>query len=158
MTGTAQKAVHSPNRAALYSAVLPGLGQAYNRKYWKIPVVYAGFGTLYYFINLNQKEYLRFKDAYDFKSGYTTDPSKYNEYVDMYTESGLLDARNYYRRNRDLSIILASVWYLLNVTDAAVDAYLFDYDIGDQLTLRLAPNLLPDPRLQYPGISLNLQF
>ncbi len=134
--------VHSPNKAAIYSAVLPGLGQAYNKKYWKIPVVYAGFGTMAYFINSNAVEYNKFRNAYDYKTSTDPDPSKYNDYVNKYPEASLLQGRDYYRRNRDLSYIFTGVWYLLNVVDAAVDAYLFDYDISEDLTLRVRPDIM----------------
>jgi hypothetical protein len=134
--------VHSPNKAAIYSAVLPGLGQAYNKKYWKIPVVYAGFGTMAYFINSNAIEYNKFRNAYDYKTSTNPDPSKYNEYVNKYPEASLLQGRDYYRRNRDLSYILTGVWYLLNVVDAAVDAYLFDYDVSEDLTLHIRPDIM----------------
>ncbi|MCX6273249.1 MAG: DUF5683 domain-containing protein [Bacteroidetes bacterium] len=161
LSGNAQvKKKHSPNKAALYSAVIPGLGQVYNRKYWKTPVIYVGFGTFYYFIHANNVEYQKFKDAYDFVAGGRTDQSKHNSYADKYAESSLLDGRNYYRRNRDFSIILASAWYLLNVVDAAVDAYLFDYDVGDDLTIKLRPYSVPcgySPGL-VTGLSITLDF
>ncbi len=152
--------VHSPNRAALYSAILPGLGQAYNRKCWKVPVVYAGFGVMYYFINSNNSEYLKFKDAYTYKSSTNPDPSLYNEYVDKYPLTSLQDGKVYYRRNRDLSIIIASFWYLLNITDAAVDAYLFDYDVSPDLSLKISPYYpLPQNNLMFPpGVSLTIQL
>lgn len=141
---TTKVRTQSPSRAALYSAILPGLGQAYNKKYWKIPIVYAGFGVMGYFIVSNGKEYMKFKDAYDYKNaGANPDPKKYNEYVDKYTIEELQSGRDYYRRNRDLTIIVTSFWYLMNIVDAAVDAYLFDYDITDDLSLRVAPTFNP---------------
>ncbi len=149
---------HSANKAALYSAILPGMGQAYNHKYWKIPVVYAGFGTFYYFINSNNKEYIKFNKAYQYKTGSNTDPGNYNEYVDKYSETSLLDGRNYYRRNRDLSIILTSFWYLLNVTDAAVDAYLFDYDVSNDLSIQIQPDILPIQGPVKPGIRVTMNL
>jgi hypothetical protein len=132
----------SPTRAAVYSAVLPGLGQIYNKKYWKLPIVYAGFGTFGYFIAANNKEYQKFQDAYDYENG-NTDPENYNEYVDKYTLEELQSGRDYYRRNRDLSIILTTFWYALTIVDAAVDAYLFDYDVTDDLSLKVKPVFAP---------------
>ena len=146
---------HSANKAALYSAILPGLGQAYNQKYWKIPVVYAGFGAMYYFISTNNAEYQKFKDAYAYKSSTHPDPALYNNYVDKYPLTSLQDGKEYYRRNRDLSIIVTAFWYLLNITDAAVDAYLFDYDISPEISLKINPYtpMTPAMKSSLPGIS-----
>jgi len=152
--------IHSANKAALYSALLPGAGQAYNKKYWKIPVVYAGFGTLIYFIHSNNTEYVKFRDAYSFKASASPDSTLYNVYADKYPLSSLLEGRDYYRRNRDLTYILTSVWYILNVVDAAVDAHLFDYDISDNLSLQWKPEFYT-PSRHKPAVlqlSLNLQF
>ena len=144
----------------MFSAVLPGSGQAYNKKYWKIPVVYAGFGLMYYYINSNNLEYQKFKNAYTYKSSSTPDPALYNSYVDKYPLTSLQDGKEYYRRNRDLSIILCSFWYLLNITDAAVDAYLFDYDISPDLSLRISPftSATSGQITSLPGISFTLAF
>ncbi|MBN1338467.1 MAG: hypothetical protein JXA03_04040 [Bacteroidales bacterium] len=132
---------HSPHKATLYSLIIPGLGQAYNRKYWKIPVIYAGFGTLYYFVNNNNKEYSKFKEAYNHSliDGDTLPPV--NAYEEQYDSESLLSLKNFYRRNRDFTYILSGFWYLLNVVDAAVDAHLFTWEIDDDITLRVEPEL-----------------
>lgn len=155
-----KKNPHSANKAALFSAVIPGLGQAYNGKYWKIPVVYAGFGVMYYFIHTNNVEYQKFSDALTYKTSLIPDPSKYNNYVDKYPVTSLQDGKTYYRRNRDLSIIFCSFWYLLNITDAAVDAYLFDYDVTPDLSLKVTP-FVPPPSVVSrgaPGLTFTLSF
>jgi len=150
---------HSPKKAALYSAILPGLGQAYNKKYWKIPIIYAGFGTLFYFISVNSKEYKKFRDAYDYVS---SGDSSYtdNDYVDKYSESSLLEGRNYYRSNLELTYILTGVLYLLNIIDATVDAHLFEYDISDKLSMRIEPSYNRDLIFNRPvtGFKLSLKF
>ncbi len=151
---------HSPKKATLYSAVLPGLGQAYNKKYWKIPIVYAGFGVLSYFIISNRDEYFKFREAYDYVMvGDTTIPIN-NEYVYKYSTDQLSKARDYYRRNMELSIILSGFWYILNILDASVDAHLFDYDISDDLSLHIEPLVKssiyrPEP---ITGITIKLKF
>lgn len=152
---TTKVRTQSPNRAALYSGVLPGLGQAYNKKYWKIPLIYAGFGVMGYFIVTNGKEYNKFNDAFKYKNGDTTS-GYYNEYVKKYTIDELRAGKDYYRRNRDLTIIVTSVWYILNIIDAAVDAYLFDYDVTDDLSLRVEPTF--NPRLFQSKIPAELKF
>lgn len=136
----AVKVKHSPHKATIYSAVLPGLGQAYNKKYWKIPIVYAGFGTIGYFAITNRNEYRLAKDAFIYVSNgydYETD----NKYIGRYNETDLIQIRDYYRRNTELSWIIMSLWYMLNIVDATVDAHFFDYDISDNLSLHLAPGV-----------------
>ena len=160
------KPKHSPHKASIYSAVLPGLGQAYNKKYWKIPIVYAGFGTITYFVVTNRKEYLLAKEAFL----YTTNGEVYetdNKYVGKYTEQDLTQIRDYYRRNTELSWIVMSLWYVLNIVDATVDAHFFDYDISDNLSLHLQPSYIQPQNLYqskatygngYSGLSLSLRF
>ncbi|MEI6576107.1 MAG: DUF5683 domain-containing protein [Bacteroidota bacterium] len=142
LSDTSKIKPHSATRAAIYSAVLPGLGQTYNKKYWKIPVVYAGFATFGYFVVSNNKEYTKFKNAYEYKNG-DTNPDKFNEYVNKYTVEELQSGRDFYRRNRDLSIILTSFWYFLGIVDASVDAYMFDYNVTDDISLKVMPNFNP---------------
>jgi len=151
---------HSPKKATIYSAVIPGLGQAYNKKYWKIPIVYTGFGVLSYFIISNRNEYLQFREAYDYVIlGDTLNPIN-NDYVNIYSADKLLKARDFYRRNMEFSMILTGFWYILNIVDASVDAHLFDYDISDDLSLHIEPMvkstfIKPEP---ITGITIKLKF
>jgi uncharacterized protein DUF5683 len=120
----------APSKAAFYSAVVPGLGQAYNKKYWKIPVIYAGIGTGIYFYNQNTKDYNRFRDAYKRRlAGFEDD-----EFQGISTDR-LLDAQKTASRNRDVSIIISIAFYVLNIIDANVDAHLRQYNISDDLSL-----------------------
>lgn len=145
--------MHSPKKATLYSAILPGLGQAYNKKYWKIPIIYAGFGTIGYFITWNNGFYQTYKQAYsDLTDGDDNtnshldldaakyynldDPTDYNNF-----RTGLSKQQNYYRRNRDLLIISMFGFYGLNIIDASVDAHLFDFDISDDLSFNWQPTM-----------------
>lgn len=140
---------HSPRRATIYSAVLPGLGQIYNRKYWKVPLVYGGFATLGYFINFNNGEYLKFRQAYsdiidndpstDSYVKLVTDPRRLEpDKISQLTES-LRNAKDYWRRNRDLVVIGTVVFYAVNIIDASVDAHFFNFDISDDLTFNWVP-------------------
>ncbi|MCH7658642.1 MAG: hypothetical protein IIB05_10045 [Bacteroidetes bacterium] len=162
---------HSPGKASLYSAILPGLGQFYNKKYWKIPIVYAGFGTLGYSVTYNQRGFTKYKKAYiDFTDklpetqsyldliGGNLDPvdfdpvlhpDTYDSQQEQWFSKQLRNNMDYFRRNRDLSYIGLIGWYLLNIVDATVDAHLFDYDIGDDLSLKV------EPRLMYAGKDMN---
>lgn len=150
---------HSPTRAAIFSAVLPGLGQGYNRKYWKIPIVYAGFGLITYFIITNTSNYREYKEAYRYvasgDSSYTD-----NELVGKYDEQQLLDGKNYYQRNMELSYIIGGLWYLLNIIDASVDAHFLDYDVSEDLSIRLDPvmHIRRDDLKPVNGIKITVNF
>lgn len=134
---------HSPHKATIYSLVLPGLGQAYNKKYWKIPVIYAGFTFLVYNIKVNSDEVKKFTQAYKYVVNKETYPTN-NKYVVRYPNpNDLLAGRDFYRRKVELNIIYSAVWYILNVLDATVDAHFFDYDVSDNLSMHLEPAWLP---------------
>jgi hypothetical protein len=150
---------HSPQKASIYSAVLPGLGQAYNRKYWKIPVIYAGFGAIYYVTSENTREYRKFLEAYRYVVNQDTVPIN-NDYVGRYNEQQLLSGKNHYRRNLEIGYIVAGLFYILNIIDASVDAHLFYYDVGENLSMRLEPAMLNNPLAAMPvsGVSLTLRF
>ncbi|HEY3372461.1 MAG TPA: DUF5683 domain-containing protein [Prolixibacteraceae bacterium] len=141
--------IHSPRKATIYSAVLPGLGQIYNRKYWKVPLVYGGFATLGYFINFNNVEYVKYRQAYSdmidtdpntnsFKEIFTNPSSLTPERLSQSTET-LRKYKDYWRRNRDLLVIGTAVFYAVNIIDASVDAHFFNFDISDDLTINWAP-------------------
>jgi hypothetical protein len=152
--------MHSPTKAAVFSAVLPGLGQAYNRKYWKIPIIYAGFGVLTYFIVTNADQYMTYQSAIIEQSNGDTN-GNYAYLVNKYTESQLQSAREYYRRNLEISILLTAVLYSLNILDALVDAHLMTFNINQELTFRVRPVILP-PVMHtagaYTGLQLSLRF
>jgi len=150
---------HSPHKATIYSLVIPGLGQAYNKKYWKIPIIYAGFGTLWYFIQKNNKEYEKFKEAYyhSLIAGDSLPPV--NDYETKYDSDVLLNNKNYFRRNRDFTYILTGIWYLLNVIDATVDAHLYSWEIDEDLSLRVEPDIrYMNFGQNYSGLRLTLSF
>ena len=150
---------HSITKATLFSAAIPGLGQAYNRKYWKIPIIYAGFGVMTYFIISNTKDFKVYKEAYIYTANGDTAPID-NPFVGRYNASQLEQAMNYYARNRDLSWIITGVWYLLNILDAYVDANLWDYDISEDLSLHWEPAVAIQPAQQRvtSGVRLTLKF
>jgi hypothetical protein len=150
---------HSPTKATIMSACLPGLGQVYNKKYWKVPVIYAGFGIMAYFIYTNTDEYINFKCAY-IESSYGNMNGSYSNLVQRYSKDELLSAREYYRRNLEISILLTVLWYAVNILDATVDAHLYTFNISDKLTMKVEPAMLPASLSFKPtaGLKLSLHF
>jgi hypothetical protein len=134
---------HSPVKATWMSAALPGLGQYYNGKYWKIPIIYAGFSSLAYFVMQNRYEYNRYKEAYAISAEVANPEDSDNVLVQNYSSSQLLSQREYYQSNLELSYILTSVFYLLQIVDATVDAHLYDYNMDDNLSFRVEPQWIP---------------
>ncbi|MGB0199360.1 MAG: DUF5683 domain-containing protein [Flavobacteriaceae bacterium] len=122
-----------PSRAAFYSAVLPGLGQIYNKRYWKVPLVYGGLGASIYFYDFNQRNYKRYRNAYKRRlAGYSDD-----EFQELITDDDrLLDGQNFYKQNRDRSMLFIIGTYLLNILDANIDAHLKQYNVNDNLSLQ----------------------
>jgi hypothetical protein len=125
---------HSPKRAALYSAVLPGSGQLYNKKYWKLPIVYVGIGAFTYFAIDNHNEFMRYKNAYILRENGEAD-----EFLEEYNDQALLNEMDRWSKYRDLCIAGAALIYILQIIDANVDAHLMDFDVGDNLSVKLIP-------------------
>ena len=151
---------HSP-KTATWLALIPGAGQAYNRKYWKMPIVYAGFGVTTYFAITNGNDYHLYRDAYDYKMGTKTNVSQQAiEESAKYTADNLITLRDYYRSNMELSWIITAAWYIVQIIDANVDAHFFYYDINDDLTLHVEPqwNLTNEKIYNNIGLTLTLNF
>ena len=149
----------APAKAAFYSAVLPGLGQIYNKRYWKVPIVYLGIGTSIYFYKLNNDDYNRFRNAYKRRlAGYTDDEFWGNGTTPIVSSDRLEDAQKTAKRNKDLSIAVAVAFYLLNIIDANVDAHLRQFNVNNDLTLEPVFELNPiDTKANY-SISLKYRF
>lgn len=144
---------HSPTKATLW-AIVPGGGQIYNRKYWKLAIVYGGIGTCVYFANWNQEQYQIYSDAFDQRENGEED-----EFKDIYTDEQLVQIQNFYAQNKELSIIIGAGIYLLSIIDANVDAHLFDFDLSDDLSARIEPtNFKLNTPLRYTGIKMTIQF
>jgi len=130
---------HAPNKAVLFSAIVPGLGQAYNKKYWKMPIIYAAIGTSLYFGLSNQRSFKKYKTAYT--NRLDNNIRTLDEFDGLLTNAGLEANIDYYQRNRDLAFIVGGIFYVLNIVDAAVDAQLFNFPKNDNLSFNLQPNL-----------------
>ena len=141
----------TPAKAAFYSAILPGLGQAYNKKYWKIPIVYGAIGvSMYYYINSNQK-YHQYRDAYKRRlEGFTDDEFSYLD------ENRLISAQKFYQRNRDLSSLFVVGFYVLNIIDANVDAALIQFNVNENLSVR--PDLYLNDVTSRTNVGLTFNY
>ena len=141
----------------IFSALIPGLGQAYNKKYWKIPVVYATLGTTTYLFASNNKLYKDYQQAYINKTD--QDPATIDDFP-YYNETQIRELQDYYRRFRDLNIILTGLFYTLNIVDAYVDAQLITFDVSDNLTMTVLPNINLSSQKKNPswGLTLSLKF
>jgi hypothetical protein len=132
-----------PNRVVLHAAILPGMGQIANKKYWKLPILYGGAGTILFYIDYNNKKYQQFRNAYleqkSLPESLWKDPLTINVSAD-----NLNRGIDFYRRNRDLLMILLAGVYFIQIVDAYVDAQLMDFDISEDLTFRIQPGLMPD--------------
>jgi hypothetical protein len=154
---------HSAHKATLWS-LLPGAGQVYNKKYWKLPIVYAGFGVIGYFVITNRNEYIKFNNAYvcSYKADVDTSFTCNDPLGSRYETSYLQSYRDYYRRNTELSFILLGVWYILQMLDATVDAHLFYWEVDDDLSVRLdpvaQPAIFPSRQPSYNGFKLTFKF
>ena len=161
-----QKA-HSPKKATIMSACLPGLGQVYNGKWWKVPIVYAGLGGLGYLVYSNYSEYLSYLHAYEFKTGDLPEGATLNQHetdlANRYSDSQLQTYKESYRRDFELYTIFTVAWYGLNIVDACVDGHLYNYDISDDLSLSVDPYRPIEQPVMIPqyaqvGLSFKLNF
>lgn len=149
----------APSRAAFYSAVLPGLGQAYNKKYWKIPIVYAALGTGIYFYLDNDKIYDRYRDAYKRRlAGFTDDEFYGDGTTPRVSNEGLIRAQNTLRRNKELSLLITFGLYALNIIDANVDAHLLQYNLDENLALKPHFKYNEQENSTNLGVTLNFKF
>ncbi|MGL4333031.1 MAG: DUF5683 domain-containing protein [Bacteroidales bacterium] len=161
--------IPDPTRAVWYSALFPGLGQIYNRKYWKLPIVYGGFAATFYAYNWNSQFLKDYSQAYldimdnDPNTKSYEDivpPSMLNSYNQDQLKNILKRQKDMFRRNRDLSVISMLGVYLLSVLDAYVDAQLFDFDINPDISMRVEPTIIMPEKSapQGVGISWSLRF
>lgn len=160
--------LHSPSRATIYEALVPGLGHIYNKKAWHLPITYAAFGTTIFFIIDNTKKYQKYRDAYEdfsvyqkylaqspqypfpiqeptsqrFRKVLDADYSKFSGSQLETLQKAFKNNKDAFRRYRDLSYISFVAVYVLNIIWATVDAHFFYYDISDDLSLRLQPQML----------------
>src|SRR5688572_18482127 len=130
---------YDPRKALLYAAVLPGLGQIYNKKYWKLPLVYGGFGALGYAIGFYQKGYKKYKSQLFDNINEAPNNENFLHPVSELSTGQLRTIVTSYRRQRDFWLIMAGAMYLLQIVDAHVDAHLKEFDVNPNLQVSLEP-------------------
>jgi len=149
----------SPRKAILYAAILPGLGQIYNKKYWKLPLVYGGFYAIGYYINAYNNLYTEYKGYlyYNLENGLR---GENQEHPDLHFTTGQLRTIvDKARRERDFMVILMGGMYLLQMVDAHVDAHLKEFDLNPQLQVSIEPSLQQDAWTgRTTGLSLVFRF
>jgi Family of unknown function (DUF5683) len=157
ITAEGYAARYIPRKALLYSAVLPGMGQVYNKKYWKLPIVYGGFYLL-------TTVAFKYNDLYNETKTVLYAVVRDPHYVPTgnylnYSEAQLRSVADFYRRQRDFFLILDGMWYLFQLVDAHVDAHLRDFDLNPQLKVSVSPNMQQSPFYgQVSGFSITLKF
>ena len=144
-----------PAKAAFYSAVLPGLGQVYNKRYWKLPLIYGGIGASIYYYDLNNKNFKRYRNAYKRRlAGFTDD-----EFQGLiFDNDRLIDGMYFYKKYRDQSMLFIIGTYFLNILDANIDAHLKQYNINQNLSLKPYMDQNPIVADHHFGMSLNFNF
>ncbi|MGV3640979.1 MAG: DUF5683 domain-containing protein [Adhaeribacter sp.] len=160
-----QKGLSKPGKAALMSAVIPGLGQAYNGSYWKIPIIYAAGGALGYFLKSNSSNYQKYKTAIALRSDGDTsnDEDEFTARIGTRTIDEQLTVlrrnRDNFRRWRDYNVMYCIIGYGLNITEAYVHAHLKGFDVGEELSLQVRPDFIQTtPNSFTPAFSLSINF
>lgn len=159
-----KKKVHSPKKATLRSLIVPGWGQVYNKKYWKVPIVYGAIGVPTYLFFYNRSWYKRTRYALSVvvNERYNNTDSMSNVHkdllalVNLHAQGSLVSYRNEFRKNMDYSILFTLLMWGLNVVDATVDGHLKGFDVSDDLTMSIKPTRMPGN--MSPGISLVFNF
>ena len=148
-----------PAKAAFFSAILPGLGQAYNKKYWKIPIVYAAIGTGLYFYIDNNNVYKRYRNAYKRRlAGFTDDEFYGSGDIPFLSDEALIRAQRSLKRNKELSLLVTVGLYVLNIIEANVNAHLMQYNLDENLALKPYIDFNNPNYTAQMGLTLNIKF
>ncbi|MBP8793198.1 MAG: hypothetical protein KBE41_07370 [Lutibacter sp.] len=148
----------SPAKAAFYSAILPGLGQAYNKKYWKIPLVYAALGGGIMVYDYNNKNYNRARTAYKLRLNDKPDEFDGVDGRILLSDEALIRAQKSYKKDKDLSILVTVGLYVLQILEASTNAHLLQHNVDDNLTF--SPQIIQNSvtKKSVVGASLNFNF
>lgn len=162
-TDSIMRKKHNPTVAGVLS-IIPGCGQIYNKKYWKLPIVYGALGISSYFVYDFAHQMVQYKNEFiNRRDGHI---DKLNPDFSIYTDENILAMRSLYRRRMEITVAVTAILYILNIVDAIVDAHLYFFDISDDLSLRVTPQIEPNSYAasQYNknsfnyGVNLTLSF
>ena len=147
----------SPSKAAFYSAVFPGGGQAYNKKYWKVPLAWAAVGIPTYFYLNNNSEYKRYREAYKLRKRGLEDEFTLEDGTELISLAGLERAQKTLRGNRDLSLLVVLLGYALQIVEASVNAHLLQFDASDNITIN--PKIISNPiNIEAPSVGFSFKY
>jgi len=147
----------SPSKAAFYSAVFPGGGQAYNKKYWKVPLAWAAVGIPTYFYLNNNSEYKRYRKAYKLRKTGLVDEFTLDDGTELISLTGLERAQKTLRGNRDLSLLVVIIGYVLQIVEASVNAHLLQFDASDNITVN--PTIMSKPiKIEAPSVGFSFKY
>ncbi|UAM98800.1 hypothetical protein K8354_02945 [Polaribacter litorisediminis] len=146
----------APSKAAFYSAIFPGMGQIYNKKYWKAPIVWGALAIPAYYYQINNSDYKRFRTAYKLRKNGLVDEFNINGQLIVSTET-LETAQEQLRENRDMSLLTGVILYILQIVEASVNAHLLQFNTDDNLSFR--PSVISNPiRFDAPTVGLKIKY
>jgi hypothetical protein len=146
----------TPATAAFYSAILPGLGQVYNKQYWKLPFVYGAMATSMYYFSINNESYKRYRNAYKIREAGYQDEFTLDDGTTLISREGLISAQNTLKQNRETSLLLFIGFYVLQIVDASVSAHLLQFNVNDKISFD--PQIYCDPSDNKPFIGLTFNY
>lgn len=148
----------SPAKAGFYSAILPGLGQAYNKQYWKLPFVYGAMATSMYYFSINNDTYKQYRTAYKQREAGLPDEFTLEDGTVLLSREGLVSAQKTLKNNRETSLLVFAAFYVLQIVDASVSAHLLQFNVSDKISFD--PQLFNEPvsKNTFVGLTFNYNF
>lgn len=147
----------SPSKAAFYSAIFPGMGQVYNKKYWKVPIVWGALAIPTYYYQINNSDYKRYRTAYRLRKSGLQDEFTLDDGTELLSTTTLETAQEQLKENRDFSLLSGIILYVLQIVEASVNAHLLQFNTDDNLSLR--PTFIADPiRFEAPTVGLKFKY
>jgi flagellar biosynthesis protein FliP len=146
----------TPATAAFYSAILPGLGQAYNKQAWKIPFVYGAMATSMYYFTINNTSYKRYRNAFKLREAGYQDEFTLDDGSTLISREGMVSAQKTLKQNRETSLLLFIGFYVLQIVDASVSAHLLQFNVNDKISLD--PQIYSDPNTNKPFVGLTFNY